>query len=94
MSQPVTVTVPAALRPQVEGQESVASPGANVGEVLAGLREQYPAFGEKLFPNGGEQINRSINIYVNEEDIRFLDNFATPVTDKDQVDIILAIAGG
>lgn len=94
MSQPVTVTVPAALRPQVEGQESVAAAGANVGEVLAGLREQYPAFGDKLFPNGGEQMNRSINIYVNEEDIRFLDNFGTSVSEKDQVDIILAIAGG
>ncbi|XAL99405.1 MoaD/ThiS family protein [Phycisphaeraceae bacterium D3-23] len=94
MSEQVTVTVPAALRPQVEGQESVAADGATVGEVLTGLRTQYPSFGDKLFPGGGEQINRSINIYVNEEDIRFLDNFGTPVTAKDQVDIILAIAGG
>jgi len=94
MSQQVTVTVPAALRPQVEGQEAVAAPGATVGEVLGGLREQYPAFGDKLFPGGSDQLNRSINIYVNEEDIRFLENFQTAVTDKDQVDIILAIAGG
>lgn len=94
MSQTIKVTIPAALRPQVEGQDTVEAQGQTIGGVLGTLRETYPSFGDKLFPGGGEQMNRSINVYVNEEDIRFLDNMDTQVTASDQVDIILAIAGG
>jgi len=94
MSDSITVTIPAALRPQVDGQESVTISGATVGGLLDGLTSQYPAFGAKLFPAGDGQMNRSVNVYVNEEDIRFLENLETKVTASDQVDIILAIAGG
>jgi len=94
MSDTITVTIPAALRPQVEGKEEVTAQGETIGSVLDALKTQYPSFGDKLFPNGGEQMNRSINVYVNEEDIRFLDNLSTKVSERDQVDIILAIAGG
>jgi len=94
MPETITVTIPAALRPQVEGHDAVTAEGETVGGVLDALKTQYPAFGDKLFPNGGEQMNRSINVYVNEEDIRFLENLDTKVTARDQVDIILAIAGG
>ncbi len=94
MPESITVTIPAALRPQVEGSESVTAEGDTIGGVLDALKAQYPSFGDKLFPNGGEQMNRSINVYVNEEDIRFLENMDTKVTARDQVDIILAIAGG
>jgi len=94
MSDTITVTIPAALRPQVEGKDAVTAQGQTIGSVLDALKSQYPSFGEKLFPNGGAQMNRSINVYINEEDIRFLDNLETKVTARDQVDIILAIAGG
>ena len=94
MSDTITVTVPAALRPQVEGKEEVTAQGETVGLVLDALKAQYPSFGEKLFPAGDDKMNRSINVYVNEEDIRFLENLDTKVTERDQVDIILAIAGG
>ena len=94
MSQTIKVTIPAALRPQVDGQDTVQAEGQTIGGVLGALRSTYPSFGDKLFPNGGEQMNRSINVYVNEEDIRFLDNLETKVSPSDQVDIILAIAGG
>lgn len=94
MSESITVTIPAALRPQVEGQDAVAAQGETIGGVLDALKAKYPSFGDKLFPNGGEQMNRSINVYVNEEDIRFLENLDTKVNERDQVDIILAIAGG
>lgn len=98
MSQMIEVTIPAALRPQVEGKEAVAAEGTTIGSVLGHLTDQYPGFGEKLFPGGNgdgpKTMNRSINVYVNEEDIRFLDNLDTPVKPSDQVDIILAIAGG
>lgn len=94
MPESITVTVPAALRPQVEGKDAVTAEGDTIGGVLDALKAQYPAFADKLFPNGDGQMNRSINVYVNEEDIRFLENMDTPVTARDQVDIILAIAGG
>lgn len=94
MSDTITVTIPAALRPQVEGNDAVTASGETIGAVLDALKAQYPSFGEKLFPGGDGQMNRSINVYVNEEDIRFLDNLETKVTARDQVDIILAIAGG
>ena len=94
MSETITVTIPAALRPQVEGNEAVTAEGETIGSVLDALKTQYPAFGQKLFPAGDGQMNRSINVYINEEDIRFLENLQTKVTARDQVDIILAIAGG
>jgi len=94
MSDTITVTIPAALRPQVEGKEQVTAEGETIGSVLDALKAQYPSFGDKLFPNGNSTMNRSINVYVNEEDIRFLDNLDTKVGQRDQVDIILAIAGG
>ncbi|MEM9346190.1 MAG: MoaD/ThiS family protein [Planctomycetota bacterium] len=94
MSDTITVTIPAALRPQVEGNEVVTAQGETIGTLLDALKDQYPPLIEKMFPNGDGQMNRSINIYVNEEDIRFLENLDTKVTSRDQVDIILAIAGG
>lgn len=94
MSDTITVTVPAALRPQVDGNEEVTAQGETIGSVLDALKAQYPSFGDKLFPNGDGQMNRSINVYINEEDIRFLENLDTKVSERDQVDIILAIAGG
>ncbi|MEM6257423.1 MAG: MoaD/ThiS family protein [Planctomycetota bacterium] len=94
MPDTVTVTIPAALRPQVEGNEEVTAQGETIGSVLDALKGQYPSLIEKMFPNGDGQMNRSINVYVNEEDIRFLENLDTKVTERDQVDIILAIAGG
>ena len=94
MSDTITVTIPAALRPQVQGNEQVTAEGDTIGSVLTALKDQYPSLIEKMFPNGDGQMNRSINVYINEEDIRFLDNLDTKVTERDQVDIILAIAGG
>jgi molybdopterin converting factor small subunit len=93
MAENVTVHIPTALRPQVEGRESLEVPGGTVGEVLAYLKGQYPQFGDRLYKSDGE-INRFINIYLNDEDIRFLENLATPVRGGDEVSIVPAIAGG
>jgi len=87
------VTIPAALRPQVEGLSEITVSGATVGELLATLKTQYPAFGAKLYKADGE-LNRFINVYVNNEDIRFMDDLETKVSDRDEVAIIPAIAGG
>lgn len=93
MPDNVTVQIPTALRPQVGDQETVAAPGATVGQVLGYIKQQYPEFGRRLYKSETE-LNRFINVYVNDEDIRFLDNLNTPVKPTDEVAIVPAIAGG
>jgi len=93
MSDTVTVRIPTALRPQVGDQESLQVPGQTVGAVLGSLNTDYPDFGKRLFKTEGE-VNRFINIYVNDEDIRFMENLETPVKAGDEVSIVPAIAGG
>ena len=94
-SAPTTlaVEIPAALRPQVDGQASVTVAGQTVGQILGTLRDDYPDFGAKLYKSDTE-INRFINIYLNDEDIRFLENLDTPVGPGDHLAIVPAIAGG
>ena len=93
MADTVTVRIPTALRPQVGDQESHAVAGDTVGTVLDTMNSDYPEFGKKLFKTEGE-INRFINVYVNDEDIRFMENLQTPVKPGDEVSIVPAIAGG
>lgn len=89
----ITVQIPTALRPQVKDQSTVAVAGATVGEILGQLRTQYPEFGQKLYKDD-KTLNRFVNVYVNDEDIRFLENLETPVKPGDDVAIVPAIAGG
>jgi molybdopterin converting factor small subunit len=90
----ITVRIPTPLRPQVDNQDSVAIAGASVKEVLGTLTGRYPELGKRLFKDGGADLNRFINVYVNDEDIRFLENLDTPVKSGDEVSIVPAIAGG
>lgn len=92
-TETVTVQIPTALRPQVEDQASIAVAGSTVGELLGELRTRYPEFGRRLY-KGDNELNRFINVYVNDEDIRFLDNLDTAVKPGDDVSIVPAIAGG
>ena len=87
-----TVRIPTPLRPHTGGQDRLEASGSTVGEVLANLGREHPALLERLFD--GEELRRFVNVYVNDEDIRFLDDLATPVADKDDVSIIPAVAGG
>lgn len=93
MPDTITVQIPTALRPQVGDQETVAAPGSTIGEVLGAIKSEYPEFGQRLYKSDTE-LNRFINIYVNDEDIRFLDNLNTTVKPGDEVAIVPAIAGG
>ncbi len=93
MSLAVTVLIPTALRPQVGGQESIDLEGSSVKQVLTALTGEYPELGKRLFKNDSE-LNRFINVYLNDEDIRFLDNLDTAVSSGDELSIIPAIAGG
>ena len=93
MSSTVTVLIPTALRPQVGGLESVDLDGASVKQVLGALTGEHPELGKRLFKSEGE-LNRFINVYLNDEDIRFLDNLDTAVSPGDELSIVPAIAGG
>ncbi len=93
MSDGVEVQIPGPLRAQTEGLASVALAGGSVKEVLAALTTQFPGLGQRLFQNEAT-LNRFINVYVNDEDIRFLENLDTPVKPGDELAIVPAIAGG
>lgn len=93
MSDNITVRIPSALRPQVDNQASLEVAGNTVGQVLGTLNEQYPDFGKRLFKTDTE-LNRFINVYLNDEDIRFLENLDTSVKAGDELSIVPAIAGG
>jgi sulfur-carrier protein len=88
-----TVKFPAVLRANVGGAREVEAGGATIGEVLASLVERWPSLGDQLFTEDGE-LNRFVNVYVNGQDVRYLDGTATPVADRDEVRLLPAMAGG
>lgn len=89
----VTIQIPAPLRPQCEGKDSVDVDGGTIKAALGALTAQYPDLTQRLYKAEGE-LNRFINVYVNDEDIRFLDNLDTAIKDGDEVSLVPAIAGG
>ena len=89
----VTVRIPTPLRKFTQDQADVAIEGNTIGEVINNLEAQYAGIKERIVDESGA-IRRFLNVYVNEEDIRFLDGPNTPVKDGDQVTIVPAIAGG
>ena len=90
---PVTVRIPTPLRPLANNQAEVEVEGADVGAMIESLEADFSGFGERLVDEDGE-VRRFVNIYVNDEDIRFLDGKQTTLNDGDAVSIVPAIAGG
>jgi molybdopterin converting factor small subunit len=86
------VRIPTPLRPHAGGCDRVEAAGSTVGDILAQLSTLYPALRERLFD--GDELRRFFNVYVNDEDIRYLEELATPVAATDEVSIIPAVAGG
>jgi molybdopterin converting factor small subunit len=80
------------MRQHTDGQAVVEVAGATVQGALDALGSKFPALTGRLFDNG--QVRRFINLYLNDEDVRYLDNLATPVKDGDELSIIPAVAGG
>jgi molybdopterin synthase sulfur carrier subunit len=89
----VHVRIPSPLKKLAGERDVVKAEGETVGEVLQWLTETYPGLKERLRDEQGK-VRRFINIYVNDEDIRFSQNLETPVKEGDQISIIPAIAGG
>ena len=87
------VRIPAPLRKLTNNEEIVAVTSDTVGGVIVELQTRFPGIKERLMDDSGE-VRRFVNVYVNEEDIRFLQNQKTPLKDGDEISIIPAIAGG
>jgi sulfur-carrier protein len=88
-----TIRIPPVLRPSVGGEREVQADGATVGEVLQGLAAAHPDTQGQLFGAGGE-LNRYVNVYLNDEDVRVLDGLTTNVGEGDVLVILPAMAGG
>lgn len=88
-----TVRIPTPLRKLTNGKEEVAASGATVGDLIANLETQFPGIKERICDETGK-VRRFVNIFANDEDIRFLKNLETPVKDSDEISIVPAIAGG
>jgi len=89
----VLVRIPTPLRSLTKGSAEVQATGGSVADVIGDLERQFPGLRERLLDEAGE-LRRFINVYVNEEDIRFLEGNKTGLKDGDQVSIVPAIAGG
>jgi molybdopterin converting factor small subunit len=88
-----TIKIPPVLRASVGGEREVSASGENVGEVLRSLSDSHPATQSQLFSADGE-LNRYVNVYLNDEDVRVLDGLQTLVGAGDTLVILPAMAGG
>jgi molybdopterin synthase sulfur carrier subunit len=88
-----TIKIPPVLRASVGGEREVSASGENVGEILRNLAATHPATESQLFADGGE-LNRYVNVYLNDEDVRVLDGLDTAVGQGDTLVILPAMAGG
>ncbi len=93
MADKVSVRIPTPLRGHVAGASSVELEGGSVGEVLRELAKRHEKLSGRLFDDKGE-LNRFVNVFLNDEDIRFLQGLDTQLKDGDSVKLVPAIAGG
>ena len=88
----IKVSIPTILRSYTSNARSVETAGGSLAEVIADLDSQFPGIGDRLIENG--QLRRFVNIYINDEDVRFLGSLEAPVADGDAVTVLPAVAGG
>ncbi len=89
----IKVRIPTPLRPLTKNQGEVEASGATIAEIIDNLESNHPGIKGRMCDDTGE-LRRFVNIYVNEEDVRFLKGKETPLKDGDEVSIVPAIAGG
>jgi sulfur-carrier protein len=90
---PVTVRLPTLMRTYAGGQSSVSANGSTLEEVFDDLERQFPNLKGQVVGDDGE-LRRFVNVYVNDEDVRFMDNLNTKVEDGAEISILPAVAGG
>jgi molybdopterin converting factor small subunit len=88
----IDVRIPTILRPYTKDQKSVQATGSNLGDLIADLDLKYAGIGERLLEDGA--LRRFINVYINDEDVRFLGGLDSQIKDGDSVTILPAVAGG
>jgi molybdopterin synthase sulfur carrier subunit len=88
-----TIRIPPVLRPSVGGERELSAEGSSVGEILRSVAESHPDTQTQLFAADGE-LNRYVNVYLNDEDVRVLDGLDTTVSATDTLVILPAMAGG
>jgi sulfur-carrier protein len=88
-----TVRIPPVLRPAVGGEKELSASGSSVGDVLRSVVESHPDTQSQLFGSDGD-LNRYVNVYLNDEDVRVLDGLDTSVSESDTLVILPAMAGG
>lgn len=89
----VTVHLPTVLRAHAGGAKDVNAAGATVGEVLIALADLYPGLSGQVINDDGA-LHKFVNVYVNDDDVRYMSGLDTPVSDSDEVSILPAVAGG
>ena len=93
MSMPVQVRIPTILRPDAGGQAVVDANGATLGEIFDDLVTRFPGLKDKVITEDG-QLHKFVNVYVNDDDARYLDKLASKVADDDVITVLPAVAGG
>jgi molybdopterin converting factor small subunit len=88
----IEVRIPTILRPYTKDQKAVSAEGATLLAVITNLDSNYAGLGERLLENGA--LRRFINVYINDEDVRFLGGLEAPIKDGDSITILPAVAGG
>jgi molybdopterin synthase sulfur carrier subunit len=88
----VEVRIPTILRPYTGGEKNVSGEGANLAELIADLESRHPGLQERLVDEQG--LRRFVNVYLNDEDVRFLGGLETELSDGDSVTVLPAVAGG
>ena len=91
---PVEVRIPTILRTYTDGAKAVDGRGDTLSEVIDDLEINHPGIKERLVESDSADLRRFVNVYVNDEDVRFTGGLATPVSDGDQVVVLPAVAGG
>ena len=89
----IVVRIPTPLRRLTNGQDKVDVEGDDLGGVIDAMNDQYPGIRERICDDQG-QLRNFVNVYVNGEDVRFLQGLETPTTPGDEVSVVPAVAGG
>lgn len=89
----ITVRIPTPLRRLTNGQDKLEIESTNVSEMIDSMESEFPGFKERLLDENGE-LRYFVNIYLNGEDVRFLEGVATPISSGDEISIVPAVAGG
>ena len=88
----IEVRIPTILRPYTKDQKTVEAEGSTLAAIITNLDASYVGLGERLLENGA--LRRFINVYINDEDVRFLGGLEAPIKDGDSITILPAVAGG